>query len=409
MKVINLTYSNKGGAGNAVKRINSLISNFSDSIIISLTGESDRNTILLSKNTYGLIKKYKSLLFHFYFQKVKKVYLEEYNYYNYFEKYNYYNPRKIIKYFPFKPDILIIHITSHFINFKTIFELQKLLGCKIIFNLLDTSLLTGGCHYSWDCNGYKKDCKNCKAIINPKKNHLSYNNFKQKKSYLDMIDCRVNVSSTFALNQVSESSLFKNFKKSLIFYPISFEREGLYSTKENDEINILFGSQDLKDKRKGVKYFFEALHLLKSEINNELFNKLNFRIVGLKSSSFPKGFNFCFLGYLKMDELINEYINADLFVCSSVEDNGPMMINESIYFGTPVVAFNTGISNDLINRETGVKVENKNSTEFANGIIYYLKNRKSFDRNKIQKFSDNLFSKEIILNKWKELLNDTIQ
>jgi len=409
LNVINLTYSTEGGAGNAVKRINNLISLFANTVIVSLTGKKDNKTIILSKNLYGLLIKYKSLFLHFYFQKLKKKYYKHYNYYNYYEKYNFYNPQKIIRSFPFKPDILIIHITSHFINFKSIYEIQQLLGCKIIFNLLDTSLLTGGCHYSWDCNGFKMNCENCEAIINPNKKYLSYNNFKQKQIYLSKIDCRVNASSTFALNQVKESSLFNRFKKSLIFYPILFERVKFTPKKVNNEINILFGSQDLEDKRKGVKYFFEALQILKKEIDEDLLNRIKFRVVGSKNSSFPKGFNFHFLGYLKMNDLIHEYNKADLFICSSVEDNGPMMINESIYLGTPVVAFSTGISNDLINKETGVIVKNKNSLELAKGIIYFLNNKNYYVRKNIQKHSDNLFSKEIILNKWKELLYDTIQ
>jgi len=56
-----------------------------------------------------------------------------------------------------------------------------------------------------------------------------------------------------------------------------------------------------------------------------------------------------------MKKLMEVYKAADLFISSSVEDSGPLMVNQSIAAGTPVAAFNVGVANDLvIDGKTGV-------------------------------------------------------
>ena len=49
-----------------------------------------------------------------------------------------------------------------------------------------------------------------------------------------------------------------------------------------------------------------------------------------------------------MATLAQTYQIADLFVCSSLEDSGPQMINMSIMSGTPVVAFEMGVALDIV-------------------------------------------------------------
>ena len=103
IKIINLTYSNKGGAGNAVNRISELLSEFSISKIISFDGEENKNTVILkSTNNYFRALNFLRKSRHFYYKRLVKLYSDKYNYYNYFEKKNYTSTKKIIKKFPFK-------------------------------------------------------------------------------------------------------------------------------------------------------------------------------------------------------------------------------------------------------------------------------------------------------------------
>jgi len=66
---------------------------------------------------------------------------------------------------------------------------------------------------------------------------------------------------------------------------------------------------------------------------------------------------------------VRAYQMADIFVSPSIEDSGPMMINESIMCGTPVVSFNMGVASDLvITNETGYLAMLRDAHDLANGI-----------------------------------------
>jgi len=73
------------------------------------------------------------------------------------------------------------------------------------------------------------------------------------------------------------------------------------------------------------------------------------------------------------EELALAYQAADVFVCSSVEDSGPMMVNESIMCGTPVVSFDIGVALDLVfTGKTGYRAKLKDSLDLSLGIKFIL-------------------------------------
>jgi glycosyltransferase involved in cell wall biosynthesis len=79
------------------------------------------------------------------------------------------------------------------------------------------------------------------------------------------------------------------------------------------------------------------------------------------------------LGYLNEDELIKAYQSAYIFVCPSLEDSGPLMVNQSIMCGTPVVAFNMGSASDLVKTgETGNLAQYADIHDLAKGIDYMI-------------------------------------
>ena len=68
------------------------------------------------------------------------------------------------------------------------------------------------------------------------------------------------------------------------------------------------------------------------------------------------------------------YAAADIFICSSVEDSGPMMINESMMSGTPVAAFEMGVAIDLVvNGTTGFRVPLGDSAALASALAAFVR------------------------------------
>ena len=84
--------------------------------------------------------------------------------------------------------------------------------------------------------------------------------------------------------------------------------------------------------------------------------------------------------------IASAYQIADIFICPSIEDSGPTMINQSIMCGTPVVSFEMGVSPDLvITGKTGYMAKLKDSKDLAQGIFEIL----SLTDDNFNEMSDN--------------------
>jgi len=123
----------------------------------------------------------------------------------------------------------------------------------------------------------------------------------------------------------------------------------------------------------------------------------------------PLEINHRYIGYLSENELIKAYQLAHIFICPSLEDSGPLMINQAIMCGTPVVAFNIGSATDLvITGETGYLAKIKDPTDMANGIDYVLSLTEIEYRNmseNCRSLAMKLFSTNIFKKKIEKLLN----
>ena len=97
-------------------------------------------------------------------------------------------------------------------------------------------------------------------------------------------------------------------------------------------------------------------------------------------------FDYTYLGYLNFNQLATAFQAADIFVCPSLQDAGPMTIRQSIMSGTPVVAFEMGVALDLVHTgETGYRAKLGNVGDLANG----LKNIIELDLDNYNKMSCN--------------------
>ena len=170
---------------------------------------------------------------------------------------------------------------------------------------------------------------------------------------------------------------------------------------------ILFGADNINNKRKGVKYLLDSLFILKetytksSDIVLVLFGKNK----SLDINQFP--FNVIEVGKI-LDEntLIELYSSADVFVLPSIEDNLPNTIVEASCCGLPTVAFNTGgIPEMILHKKTGYLAELKSSNELAKGIQWILEQQSSnFDfLTPTREFALSKYSSEKIVSSYQKL------
>ena len=292
----------------------------------------------------------------------------------------------LYKKIPFKPDVIIVGWVNGFVSSKILYELSCLTNAPVIWCLMDMAPLTGGCHFSWGCKRYMEKCGKCRAMNSSSENDASRKNWERKYKYIKKTNLSVVSATSWLHEQSKESSIFEGKIKEKImlsvceneFQPVlksvAIKRLGL---PDGYKI-IYFGATTLNDKRKGMEYLFQALDLLsmRLDIREERIVILSAGVGDGKKigARLHSDYRHVHLGYLNDDAtLALAYQASNLYVCSSVEDSGPIMINESLMCGTPVVAFEVGGAFDLVHSGiTGYRAEIKSAESLAAGIEYVL-------------------------------------
>lgn len=307
----------------------------------------------------------------------------------------------LLKTIGFTPDFIFTGMTIDFLNSTDLLNIYNATKAKIYNITVDMNHFTGGCHFSWGCEGYIRGCdENCPAITKEDEKVTAKNNFQRKHENAQKADFKIIAGSGLTLIQAQNSKIYKNQKtiyniNSIIDTKLLNNKNKLIAKKvfslSDDCFYILTGAQNMEDPRKGFFYLLEALEILDRELPAEQKEKIVLLVV---SNSVNEEFDRVTfkkqkIDYIKDYRLLSLlYQAADLFINSSIEDSGPMMVSEALACGTPVVGFDTGVvMNMVINDYNGYKAPLKDSQKLAEGI------RKIFE---LSKDSYDTFSKNSV-------------
>lgn len=285
-------------------------------------------------------------------------------------------------------DIICLHWITNLLTVKMIHDIYGHYQRPMVWTLMDQEPVTGGCHYSFGCDGFANQCGYCPQLDTSRSEDRSRTVWRRKQKYLQGLPMTFVAPTSWAAMQVRESSLFREHRVELIplaidtaiFRPFDWRAARDLLHVPQDKKAVLFGATYLEDPRKGMSYLMEALHYLSSMMAGQSSGlsreSVLLLVVGSNSRHLlePLPFPSRHLGQLKDDfTLALAYQAADVFVCPSVEDAGPMMIPEAMLCGTPVVAFDTGGAPDLIETmKTGYLAAYKDSSDLANGLYQWL-------------------------------------
>lgn len=282
-----------------------------------------------------------------------------------------------------KADIIYLHWAIG--GLLTLGGIEKLLklGKPVIMFMHDMWSITGGCHYSFDCEKFAVHCQNCQNFPSNKKIDLSFIEFNKKAKLYNKYQNIYFISpSTWLYNQARLSLLtarkpiyyIPNILNKRLFQPID-KRECRKLLDINPlAIVVAFGAVSIDNPYKGWKYLQEALTILK--LYNENILILIFGEVYNKEIVDNIQFPIKFLGRLRDDySTALAYNAANVFVAPSLADNLPTTVMESLACGTPVTGFDIGGIPDMIqHKQNGYLAKYKDAQDLADGIIYCIKN-----------------------------------
>jgi len=388
--ILNLAITDEGGAGKASLYLNEMLlkAGHNSVLIVKKSREKNKNVIVLSnpidsKNlNFGqkVINRVRKVVQ----TDLSKQFDQKYNFLNINETKVYVSAEDILRRITFKPEVIIFHWVSKFVNTKTISKLGKMTDAKLFWLMMDNAPLTGGCHYPFDCLGYQSDCSNCPAILKKSMKVLAKNNLEFKRHHLPEHISLI-AASEFDQNRAISSSLFKNKKIYKFLLPVDQNKyvvgdntkaRNSFRITKNKKV-IFYGSKSNNNPRKGLRYFLDAISILERNIEQKGINYQDYLIL-IAGESKKDIFShiripIVFTGYLTENKLIEAYQASNVFLNTSVQDSGPLMINQSIMCGTPVVSFKMGVALDLvITGYTGYLAILGDAEDLANGIDYIL-------------------------------------
>ena len=294
---------------------------------------------------------------------------------------------QLIERLPFQPEAIVAHWVAGFVGATVLHDLNRITGVPIFWYMMDMAPLTGGCHYAFDCTGYTKKCGNCPQVgLWRHPADMSYRQWKSKCSNFQETNITAVAASSWLRNQLESASVFRNKRHETILLGIDADvfkpapqgvaRE-ILGLPTHRKI-IFFGANNIDEERKGIFYLLDALSQLHALVNTK--PDLCEDILVVTAGRLKNEAQLCIpfehqhIGWLQGDEkLAVAYQSADVYVNASIEDSGPMMINESILCGTPVVSFEMGVALDLVHSDrTGYRARLKDSADMAAGLLRLL-------------------------------------
>lgn len=284
-------------------------------------------------------------------------------------------------------DVLCLHWINGLLDARTIRRLHDHFQRPIVWIPADQEPVTGGCHYSFGCDGFTKQCGCCPQLASDDPRDHSNVVWNRKRRHLAGTQLAFIAPTGWIETRLRESSLFRDRRVTKIPYAIDADLFRPYDSRVArdllrlpfDRKIVFFGATYLEDRRKGMPLLIEAFERLAAacDATSDTDGKLKrddlfLLVAGLNGNDLLKRLPFDgkYVGLLQDDlTLALAYQAADLFVCPSVEDAGPMMIPEAMLCGTPPVAFNAGGAADLIRTlESGWLAEAGNPEDLARGM-----------------------------------------
>lgn len=386
VRVLHLATRDQGGGGfSAAYRLHCNMRNAGvDSAMLVLTKQSDDPHVIGMSTSIETFERFRwfwrKLLFR-YHQRCRT------SSYFYIETSSLFQVDRLIAALPFRPEAIVAHWVSTFVTADVMRQLSEITGAPLYWYMIDMAPMTGGCHYAFDCKRYMKQCGQCPQLRYGRNDlDISYRQWHLKFSNFRTTDITAVVGSSWLRRQAMESSIFSEHPIKQIM--LGMDVEVFKPAAQVDARAILglpigrkivfFGAQSTHEERKGIAYLVNALNQLHAMLDDNPDLRKNILIVTAgywgKAGNLEMLFEHRHIGSLQGDTMLAAaYQAADIFVNASIEDSGPMMINESILCGTPVVSFDMGVAPDLVHTgRTGYRARLRDAADMASGLLSLL-------------------------------------
>ena len=272
----------------------------------------------------------------------------------------------------------VIHL--HWINqgMLSLSGIRKILksGKPVVWTMHDIWPATAICHLTLNCRNFTTHCHNCRLLPGKgSSSDFSTSVWRKKEKMLEDSSIYFVTCSHWLEQEAKASALLRGQKIVSIPNPIDTHiyRSGDKQTARKnlglpeDKRLILFVSQRVTNKNKGMDYLIDACRQLKDYELVILGGHAEEVVDQLPLKAHP-------LGYVNDERRIVEIYQAvDVFVLPSLSENLPNTIMEAMACGVPCVGFKVGgIPEEIDHKRNGYVAEYRDSDDLARGIRWIL-------------------------------------
>lgn len=267
------------------------------------------------------------------------------------------------------PDIIHLHnIHGYYLNYPILFDYLSKLDVPVVWTLHDCWAMTGHCAFFTfaNCDKWKNGCHHCENKQSYPKSLLfsrSRRNYTLKQRCFTSVRNLTLVPVSQWLADIVKDSFLSKYPVNMIHNGVDLNMFRVLETrKPSSGRKMLLGVGSVWEPRKGLTDFVKLRQLLDDSYEIVLIGLTQKQI-----DSLPAGIH----GIARtnnIDELVQYYNKADVFVNPTYEDNFPTTNIEALACGAPVITYNTGGSPEAVDTNTGLVVEYGNINALAEGI-----------------------------------------
>lgn len=278
-------------------------------------------------------------------------------------------------------DILNFHIIhSNYFNYLALPELTR--TKPAVFTLHDMWAFTGHCAYSFGCDRWQQGCGHCPDLsiapsVRRDATHWEWQlkQWAYKNSKLAIVTLSKWLTTLAQQSLLSTLPIYHipNGLDTTLYRPLDRHQCRQMLHLPNDRPILLYVAANPADPRKGFDLLLKALDRISLNLQSELL----LLVMGSRKGEGllqNLGVEVIHIGYVEYEPLkVLLYSAADLFIFPTRADNLPLVIQESLACGTPIVSFDVGGVPDMVKpQQTGYLAEPENAEDLAHGITQLL-------------------------------------
>lgn len=322
MRVVHFSTGHAGGAGLAARRLNEALNQFGVSSSFYALKRKSYNP---SANEFEISRSIFRRLYSVVFLSIQKNFSKK----MFFSTFS--SNAKSFRYFKNFQNtpgtILHFHNWTNLISERNLLKLMARQS-NIVLTAHDERIITGGCHYKFDCLLFSSGCKKCPLVNFPIEKLLIQLSKKRKDQYLKSNPPKAWLvsPSNWIQKEIDSANVFeakKNVKIQNTLGP-NWNHQNYSRAKKTDDASLTIGIASMS-----TSSFVKAGDVVSSILNSP----------SIKNN----GFDFLFLNQIpESQHFENFWMKIDCLLALTRADNSPNVIWEALSLDIPVISVNLG-------------------------------------------------------------------